>query len=63
MSKLHLQGRQLLLEPMPLQCLEERTILNHSVRSQKKGDVREPSPPTSALLATSFAFLGRIRRA
>ena len=37
------QGKQLLLEPMPIQYLAERTILNYSAHSQKKGDAQEAS--------------------
>jgi hypothetical protein len=38
-----LEKRQPLLEAMPIQHLAERTILNHSARSQKKGNMQETS--------------------
>jgi len=43
MPKLCFQGWKLLLEPMSLQCLEERAILNYSVCSQKKGNAQKAS--------------------
>jgi len=43
MPELCFQGRQLLLETMPIQYLAERTILDYSARSQKKGNAQKAS--------------------
>jgi hypothetical protein len=37
MLKLHLQGKYLLLAPMPIQHLEKTTVLNKAQRAKKAG--------------------------